>query len=157
MKKFLAASPVIILLVLLSCSSKGPVYEKYFKFEHNTWDRFKQVLFNIPFEESDAEYDISIVLKPVADFPYDDMPIYVIMNTPAGEERMTEVKVHLKEKGAFIGATEGKPVIIKAPLWKALAINDKGTCKISIENMVPKIQTTGIAEVGIVVEKAVKQ
>jgi gliding motility-associated lipoprotein GldH len=142
------------LLALISCSSKGPVFEKYFKFENNTWDRFKQVIFKIPIERTDIEYDISIVMKPMADFPYNDMPIYVIMNTPSGEERMSEVKVHLKEKGVFIGATEGKPVIIKAPLWKALLITDKGTCRISIENMVPKIQTPGIAEVGIIVEQA---
>lgn len=157
MKRRITIVALFSLLVLVSCNSSGPVFEKYFAFENNSWDRFKQVLFNVAIEKTDIEYDISLLLKPTKDFPYDDMPVYVIMNTPSGEERMSEVKVHVKQNGAFIGAEEGKPVVVKAALWKALQITDKGTCKISIENMVPKIQTPGITAIGIVFEKAVKK
>jgi gliding motility-associated lipoprotein GldH len=144
-------------LIIVSCDSKAPVFEGYFKFEHNSWDRFKQVVFNIPVDKTDQAYDISIILKPDSSFVYDEMPVYVIMTTPSGEERMTDVKVKVKKNGAFIGATEGKPVVVKEALWKGLMISDKGMIKLSLENMVPKIQTSGIAEVGIVVEKATKE
>jgi len=82
------------------------------------------------------------------------MPVYVILNTPSGEERMTEIKVPVRENGKFIGEEEGKPVEVKAYLWKSIRISKSGKCKLSIENIVPKIQTPGIKEIGIRVEKA---
>ncbi len=148
----------IILLFLsmllgFSCSTHSPVFERYNKFANNTWNRFDQVVFNVPFEKTEADYDIYLVIKPVKDFDYFVLPVYIIMKTPSGEERMKDVTVHLKENNKFIGEVEGQPVVIKTLLWKALRISDKGNCRISIENMIPKIQTGGIAEIGIVVKK----
>jgi gliding motility-associated lipoprotein GldH len=157
MKKSALVITLISLMVGYSCSTRGPVFEKSHKFENNTWDRFNQILFDIPMEGTEADYDIYLIMKPTNEFVYNNMPVYVILKTPSGEERMSEVKVQVRENGKFIGAEEGKPILIKAPLWKALRISEKGVCKLSIENMVPKIQTMGIREIGIVVEKAKKQ
>lgn len=145
---------LLVLLMAVSCSSRRPVFERYQKFENNTWDRLSQVIFSFPIQEQGLDYDVSLVIKPVKEFAYNDLPVYVIMDTPSGEERMKEVNAHLRENNKFIGEVEGKPVVIKVLLWKALRISDKGNCKISIENMIPKIQTGGIAEIGIEVVKS---
>jgi hypothetical protein len=39
-------------------------------------------------------------------------------------------------------------------LWKGINMAEKGNCKITLENMIPKIQTDGINEIGIVVTKS---
>ncbi len=154
MQKTRIISLFISLLMAVSCTSHEPVFEKYKKFDHNTWDRFNQILFTIPIREPGLDYDVFLVIKPVKEFAYNDMPVYIIMDTPSGEERMKEVNAHLRENNKFIGEVEGKPAVIKVLLWKALRISDKGSCKISVENMIPKIQTSGIAEIGIEVEKS---
>lgn len=142
------------LSLVAGCSSRGPVFEKYHALSNSTWDRFNQLVFTIPIEAEEGDYDISLLLRPTPDFPYDRMPVYVILNTPSGEERMTEIKVPVRENGKFIGEEEGKPVEVKAYLWKSIRISKSGKCKLSIENIVPKIQTPGIKEIGIRVEKA---
>jgi gliding motility-associated lipoprotein GldH len=140
-------------LIITSCADKGPVFEKYHKFENSTWDRFNQVVFTIPLEPEEADYAISMIIKPTEQFDYPTMPVYVILTTPSGEERMNDIKVPVKQNNKFIGKEEGKPLIIKSVLWKELRVSGKGNCKLSIENMIPKIQTPGIAEIGIIVEK----
>jgi len=142
------------MLLVFSCSTNSPVFERYNKFSNNTWDRFNQVIFNIPLQKTENDYDIFLVIKPSKDFTYNALPVYVIMDTPSGEERMKDVTVHMKEGNKFVGEVEGQPVVIKTLLWKALRISDKGNCRISIENMIPKIQTIGISEIGIMVEKS---
>lgn len=157
MKKIALIIAAISLSVGVSCSDRKPVFEKYFKFENSNWDRFKKVVFNIPIEPSEEGYDITLVLKPNKDFIYNSLPVYVIMNTPSGEERMNDIKIQVKDEGKFIGEVEGQPVIIKTALWKGLRISEKGTCVISLENIVPKIQTAGLNEIGIIIEHAVQK
>lgn len=156
MKRIVIFTTLLALLILVSCSDNRKVFERYHKFEQSTWDRFNQIIFNFPVEDPEAEYNISLVVKPSDQFEYATLPVYVILTTPSGEERMNEVKVKMKEGKKFIGAEEGKPVIISTQLWKALKITSKGSCKLSIENMIPKIQTAGMNEIGIQVEKAAK-
>jgi gliding motility-associated lipoprotein GldH len=154
MKKLVILISILGLIIGTSCSSKKPVFEKYHKFTNNTWDRFNKIIFNVPIENTAVNYNITLVLKPEKGFIYDNMPVYIILNTPSGEERMLEHKILVKEEGKFIGEVEDQPVVIKTTLWKGLHISDKGTCKISIENMVPKIQTEGLNEIGIIVEES---
>jgi gliding motility-associated lipoprotein GldH len=153
MKKIILALSIVSLIAGISCSTREPVFEKYHKFENSSWDRFNKIVFNIPIVKPDVDYTITLVLKPNKSFIYNSMPVYVIMNTPAGEERMNEVKIAVKDGGKFIGEVEGQPLVIKTVLWQSLHISDKGTCRISIENMVPKILTEGISEIGIIVEQ----
>lgn len=145
----------LILISLVSCS-KGPVFEKNFTFQNNTWDRFNQIHFSFPVEDTESVYSISLLLKPTKDFEYPSMPVYIILQTPSGEERMDEVKVQVKQGNSFIETEKDKPMVYKTVLWKELSITEKGNCKLSIENMVPKIQTFGLEQIGILVEKGKK-
>jgi gliding motility-associated lipoprotein GldH len=154
MKKLFIFISILGLIIGTSCSGRKPVFEKYHKFANSTWDRFNKIIFNVPIENTTIKYNITCILKPAKTFIYNNMPVYVIMNTPSGEERLFELKVPVKEDGKFIGEVEGQPVVIKAALWKGLQISEKGICKISIENMVPKIQTEGMNEIGIIVEQS---
>ena len=157
MKKLTLLLISLSLIAGFSCSTRGPVFEKYYKFGNGNWDRFNKIIFNIPIGKPEANYDITLILKPAKNFAYPAMPVYVIMNTPSGEERMIEVKIRVKEGEKFIGEVEGQPIIIKTSLWRNLHIAEKGTCQISIENIVPKIQTQGINEIGVLAEQSTKK
>ena len=141
---------LILAVISVSCD-KGPVYENYLKMKNQTWDRFDQKLFEIPIEDVSKSYDITIALRNIASFQYDDMPVYVILTTPSGEERMREVTIPVRNNGKMLGLPNGTVYEARFVLWKGINLADKGKCKISIENMIPKIQTEGIDGIGIIV------
>jgi len=158
MKKHRLFGNVFILLFLgfaISCD-RGPVYQNYLKMKNSIWDRFDQKFFEIPIEKPGKTYNITFFAKTTADFIYDGLPVYVILTSPSGEERMREVTIKIRAKGSFTGVKTGELWEARTTLWESLGVADIGKCKISIENLIPKIQTQGIDGIGIVVEVAKK-
>jgi len=142
------------LALIFSSCDKGPVFENYLKMKNATWDRFDIKQFEIPITEMDLSYDIKVVVRCNEKFQYDNLPFYVILTTPSGEERMREVTVKVRENGKLILEPNTKIPENQIVLWKNIKLADKGKCKLTLENMIPKIQTEGIDEIGIVVTKA---
>ncbi len=151
-KKVGIIASLILSVAFFSCD-RGPVYESYQKIKNSTWDRFDIRQFEIPVEKEAMICDISIVVRCSESFQYDELPFYVIMTTPSGEERMREVTVPVREKGKLILDPETAKTESRLVLWKGINMADKGKCKFTFENMIPKIQTEGIEEIGIVVMK----
>jgi gliding motility-associated lipoprotein GldH len=139
--------------IIFSSCDRGPVFEKYLKMKDITWDRFDIKQFDIPIKESAKSYDITVFVRCTEQFQYDNLPFYVILTTPSGEERMREVTIPVRENSKLIMDPKGNKPEMQLVLWKNIKIAEKGNCKITIENMIPKIQTEGIAEIGIVVTK----
>lgn len=138
-----------------SCNQNiEPSYEKYLKMKNYTWDRFDQKFFEIPIENIEKSYDISFVLRHTAQFNYSSLPVYIILTTPAGVEQIREISVPVSDSGKMIAVPTGNIYEVSAVLWKGISLAEKGKYKISIENMIPKIQTEGIAEIGILVNES---
>lgn len=143
-KKLFSGLLLISLLITLSCSVK-PFYEEVTKFKNATWDRFTIKIFTFPIQEEGKTYSISLKLKTDSTFLYEEFPVYVILTTPGGEERMRDV-ILKAAKNSTSASNENTTL-----LWKEITIADKGICKISIENQIPKIETSGVEELKIVV------
>ena len=137
-----------------SCDRGGPVYQKSLKMKNSTWDRFDMKLFEFAVDDTTKNYDIALVVNCTESFPYDNLPVYVILTTPSGEERMREVTLRVRENNKLSIEPESKKAEARVVLWKGIAMSQKGKCKISIENMIPKIQTEGIDEIGIMVTES---
>jgi gliding motility-associated lipoprotein GldH len=138
----------------VSCHKAGPIYEKYLKMKDSTWDRFDQKYFDIPVDDINKSFDISLVVRVSGKLAYDEIPFYIILTTPAGEERIREIKIPVRENGKMAGELKGNLNEVRTVLWKEFSITTKGNYKVSIENLIPKIQTEGIDEIGIVVTKS---
>lgn len=144
-----------IVVSSVSCdNSPITVFEKYLKMNNYAWDRFDQKIFEIPVEDASENYDITFVMHCTEQFSYKDLPLYIIFTAPSGQERIQEVTIPIRENSKMIGVPQGKIFENRIVLWKDLNIAEKGKCKISIENMIPKIQIKGIDEIGIVVTKS---
>jgi gliding motility-associated lipoprotein GldH len=154
--KLLLSITLVITLTLTfnSCEPKGPIFEKYLKMKDNTWDRFDQKFFEIPIADIEKSLDITFVIRHTAKFQYDNLPVYIILTTPAGAEQIREIKIPVRENGKMIADSTGSLHEIHTVLWKSISLAEKGKYKISIENMIPKIQTEGIDEIGIVVTES---
>jgi gliding motility-associated lipoprotein GldH len=150
---------LILILTLaigvISCKKdSGPVYEKYLKMQNYKWDRFDQKFFEIPITEIEKSLDITFVVRHTAKFSYDNLPVYIILTTPAGTEQIREIIIPVRENGKIIADSTGNLHEVRAVLWTNINLAEKGKHKISIENMIPKIQTEGIDEIGIVVTES---
>ena len=152
-KQILSFFFLLTFVSLISCK-QGPVYEQYLKMKDSIWDRFSMKIFEIPIVEAGKNYDISLTVRNTAKFQYDKLPVYVILTTPSGEERMREISLPIRENGKMLGEPKANSFEVKTVLWKEINLADKGKCKISIENIIPKIQTEGIDEIGVVVTKS---
>lgn len=153
MKKRLSILVTSLIVLLFSCS-RGPVYESYHSFKDDIWNRFDIVKFNIPLNEENKAYDFYFTVKYTSDFAESSLPVYLIMNTPTGEERMREIPIQTNRPENKEELQPDSTRMIRIPVWKGVSISDKGTCIVSVETIYPKIQAMGIEKIGIVVEKA---
>ncbi len=155
-KRIISTFLFLLFAIAFTSCNKGPVSETYLAIKNSTWDRFDIKQFDIPVAEPAQTYDITLVVRCNEKFQYDKLPVYAIITTPSGEERMREVNVLVRENGKMITQPESTNSEARLILWKGINMGDKGTCKITLENMIPKIQTDGINELGIVVTKSEK-
>jgi gliding motility-associated lipoprotein GldH len=153
-KRIISTSFLLLLAIAFTSCDKGPVSETYLTIKNSTWDRFDIKQFDIPVAEPSKIYDITLVVRCSDKFQYDKLPVYAIITTASGEERMREVNLLVRENGKMITQPESTNSEARLILWKGVNMGDKGTCKITLENMIPKIQTDGINEIGIVVTKS---
>ena len=152
--KAVSISFLFALVIMLSSCNKAPVYEKYLVMKDAIWDRFDHKGFEIPIEKVGKMYDITLSVRFNDRFAYDALPAYLILTTPSGEERMREITMKVRENNKFLGKDEKSPEKINLVIWKSLQLDQTGSCKIDIENMIPKIQTEGIEELGIIVTRS---
>lgn len=121
------------------------------KLHNATWDRFDQKIFEIPSQDVDDQMDISFVVRHTARFTPNVLPVYIILTAPSGSEQIREITIPVRESGKMLADSTGNVHEVRTLLWENISLGEKGTHKISIENMIPKIQTEGIEEIGIVV------
>lgn len=137
--------------LLFSCNrSNAPVYTNYQKLTNVSWDRFDIKHFDIPFDETAKDCDIAVIVHCTEKFKYDNLPLYVILTSPTGEESIRELSIPIRANGKMVTEPNGTKSESRLVVWQNLH-DIKGNYKISIENMTPVIQTAGIDDIGVVV------
>lgn len=150
--KLLSHITLLVFLIagLIACE-RDSKHETFLKMKNSVWDRFDMKLFEIPVEDVSKKMDITFVIRVTDKFAYETLPLYVILTTPSGEERIREISLPINKNA------EDPAVKIfesQIELWKDLTISETGKCKISVENVIPKIQVEGVEEIGIIVSSS---
>lgn len=160
MIKFKIKSLIIIfttflsaLVLMYSCSPEKPM-EKRIIFPGEYWPRFNILKFEFPVTESGKSYDFILVLRVNKSFPYEGLPLNMVLNSPSGEERIKEYLLQVKDKnGSFKGTTNGDTCIIELVLKRGLNCSSKGMMKVEIENLNPKLATEGVFSTSLLLVK----
>lgn len=143
----------ISLMVLGSCQ-KNLIYNEFHKFDNYTWSRFEKVKFEIPVEEAGLQADIIFTIRHITQYPYDNLPVNIILTTPSGEERIMEKDILLKDmNGEFKGSVAGDLWDIEDTLWPDFYFTEKGQYVIELENLIPKMGIPGLVDIGLKVKK----
>lgn len=145
---------LILAASFLSSCQKGVIYKEFHKFDNYTWGRFDKVSFEIPVEEEGTSADIVFTIRHITQYPYDNLPVNVILTTPSGEERIMEKDIALKDsENNFKGSVAGDLWDVEEVLWKDFSFTEKGTYAIEFENLIPKMGIPGLVDVGVVLRK----
>jgi gliding motility-associated lipoprotein GldH len=144
---------IIIVLLMFSACQQGNIYNEHHKFENYTWHRFEKVTFEIPITDAGTKGDIIFTIRHITQYPYPNLPVYIILNTPSGEERILEKDIRLVDGNeSFTGDVAGDLWDVEEVLWPGFYFTESGTYTIEIENLIPKMGIPGLVDVGIYVK-----
>ena len=140
----------LFLILMVQGCKKDTDYIIYHKFPDQFWYRYNILQFEIPIEGSPLPYDISFFANHTKDYSFDNLDFNMIMTTPSGEERINEYHFVIKRKdGGFTGTCYKDSCQAIIALKKGILLRQKGTLKIAIENLVPRLEIKGLLGVGI--------
>lgn len=144
---------LIMLMGLYSCG-KQTVFEKYEKFENNTWNKSKILSFDVPIDNINKSYDVYVVVKNTDNYTYNNLYIGVYINTPAGDTRFKDYYIDLRnEDRSFTGKLINSLWETKVKIMEKATFTKAGIHKFEIYNFMQYVSLSDINEIGLVVEK----
>lgn len=148
MNKIFLIAIALIFCGTISCGRVESV-EVYHPFQHHTWQRFDILKFEIPIKPSKSGIDLILFTRLNPGFAQDTLGFNVIINTPAGEERIGEFLIDIKSKDGVSGGCKGDSCEYTIELVRETIITQGGILHIEVENLTPRMQTYGVKGVGI--------
>jgi len=145
---------LVIAIVLVTSCGNRTVFKEYRTLDNISWNRFDIQNFDVAVDKDDR-LDFYLFIRHHTNFPYDYLDVNVTFYMPGGEMRSGEYHFELKDENNNWKANGmGELWDIELLIRKNLKMNEKGICKVRIENKMTKLQTPGIMEIGLVVKKA---
>jgi gliding motility-associated lipoprotein GldH len=131
--------------------------ELYHKFQDKNWARFNILSFEIPVKNVDKPCNVYLFARFSPEFRYEKLEFNMVMNTPAGEERINAYQMDVKSpSGAFLAGCKKDSCEGTILLKKELNLGKPGILKIEIENLTPRLTTGGVKGIGIRIEQSGK-
>jgi gliding motility-associated lipoprotein GldH len=154
MKKFLIGAACILLLA--SCNP-NKVFERYENIDNNKWAKDKIVTFEVEINDISVPYDVELALRHSSYYVWADILVNLTTVYPDGEERMKDYDLFLRNKdGSFKAEGAGDLWDITFPLMEKASFNVKGKYIFKIQNIMPRLETDDIMQVGLIVKKSKK-
>ena len=142
------------LLILSSCVGESVVFKEYVEMENMTWNRFNILEFEVPVKENDI-FDFKLFLRHHTDFPYGKLFVNITFYSPGGDMRSKDYDFDLKDyRGDWLANGMGELWDLEILIRKEMPFYESGTCKVRVENKYSKLDTPGIIEIGLIVQKS---
>lgn len=152
--KYLNHFILIPALILFSGCRQDDPDGVYYPFKEHSWQRFNILKFELPVKQSERPYKVVFFARYDQDFPYPSLDFNMVMNTPTGEERISEFQLKIKDADDhFLGTCDQGIYEGSVILNKELYLNKGGMLLIEVENLIPKMETPGLLGVGIRLQK----
>jgi gliding motility-associated lipoprotein GldH len=146
---------MMILVALLAGCGGSKIYEKHYKMENLSWNRFRILQFEMEIDDNSKNYDIILALRHIPEIPYETIEVGCTIVTPSGETRYLEHEVRIRDKdGKLLGDGMGDLWDLEVPLRRSFQFDEKGSAMIELRNRMVKLETLGIIEVGLIVRES---
>jgi gliding motility-associated lipoprotein GldH len=145
---FLILYSAMVAFLISGCGNRES-RELYHSFRDQAWARFNILSFEIPVNQA-RSYNLYLFARFTPEFQYETLDFNMILNTPAGEERIHEYQMEVKSKSGSFSIECYKDSCQGTILLKReINIAKPGILKIEIENLTPRLSTEGVLGVGI--------
>lgn len=145
----------IFLFVLITGCGKSKIYEKHYKMENLSWNRFRVLEYDVDVKNASKNYDLFIAIRHITEIPYRKIDVGCTIVTPSGETRYLEHGVLIKDKtDALLGDGMGDIWDLVVPLRTFFRFDEAGISKIELSNRMVKLETLGIMEVGLIIRES---
>ena len=141
------------MLIVTSCV-RGKIYEQYIKMEKLSWNRFNVLKFDVDIKDISTGYDFVVAIRHLPEVPYQKIPVNFSFDTPSGESRSLDYDIMLKDKeGNNLGNCMGDLCDVYTTVKEDYLFTEPGICHVELHNIMVKLETPGIIEVGLIVRK----
>lgn len=152
--KLVFVSLSVAMLIFVSCSNQK-LFEEHYKFDNFSWNRFSFVKFEVNIIDTETEYDIYLNFRHLPEYPYSDFNFNFTIYTPSDEMRTMDYEIDLfDKKGILRSECLGDYCDLKIPVRMGFRFSEPGKAKFEIENKMTKLETHGVMEVGLIIEKS---
>lgn len=145
---------LFFVIILITSCNRNKIFDEHYKLENYSWNRFEKITFDCTIEEA-GNYDIYAAIRYVQGVPYRIIPAGLQIIFPNGEERYNDIELNIRNKdGSYKGAVAGDIWDCSVLVLKNYSISKEGKYTFVIHNMRSKLETPGIMEIGLIVEKS---
>ncbi|MCX6273067.1 MAG: gliding motility lipoprotein GldH [Bacteroidetes bacterium] len=138
---------------LWSCD-KSRVFDESSRIRNAEWNRHWPVFFQFPIQDTNALYNVYLQIRNTTDYPFSNLYLFLSTREPDGTKGRDTVECILAgPDGKWTGQGPGKLKANKLLVKKGMRFQHRGTYQIGIEQAMRTEVLTGIADVGIRVEK----
>ena len=144
---------LFLFLVLVSCDSKK-FYEKNYEIPKRVWNYENRLHFDFEIKDTIAVYDFILNLRNTADYPFQNMYLFVNTEFPNGKFSKDTVGFYLAdESGKWLGKNGLGDIIENKVLFKYGRFPVIGTYHVEIEHAMRKELLPDVLDVGLRLEK----
>jgi gliding motility-associated lipoprotein GldH len=145
---------LLIILLTTSCT-QNKVYEKHQKLENYSWNHFQKINFDFTIDQVNRDYDIFIAVRFIDGVPYQILKSAIQIKFPDGQERYNEYDLNIRNKdGSYKGSVAGDIWDCSIPVLSNYPLSQKGRYSVIIHNLMTKLETPGIMEIGLIIKKS---
>jgi gliding motility-associated lipoprotein GldH len=152
-KLLIVLSCLLLLTTLISCDPSR-VFDDMTRISNSEWKRQEALDFSFTIKDTTAMYNVYIQIRNTTDYPYSNLYLFLDTKEPSGIKNRDTIECILAAPdGKWLGKGMGKIKENRILVKKGMQWARQGIYQIKVEQAMRKEVLTGIADIGLRIEK----
>lgn len=149
---------LVLTLVFLSSCGKAPMFDSYVSIK-NGWHSDSIISFNVPVNDIEAAYYVSMSVRHNADYPYQNLYLFRTISSASGIEYQDTVDLTLADdRGKWLGEGIGELKTMAYGYGRGgLRFTTMGKYTFTLQQGMRDTLLAGITNVGLTIERIEEQ
>lgn len=144
---------MFLISMLFSCDSSG-TFDEMKRIHESNWNRQEKFSFDFTITDTAAYYNVYVQIRNTTDYPYSNLFLFLTTKDPSGNLSKDTLECLLAAPdGKWLGKGMGKLKDNRVLIKKDFRWNTAGNYQLTIEQAMRKEILSGIADIGLRIEK----
>jgi len=145
---------LLFALPIFNGCDQNRIYDEYRHFDRDVWNRYETKRFEIVVNDTVSYNDFYIGVRNTTDYPYANIYLFIDSRFPGGQTYRDTIECLLADRqGKWLGRGLGKIKDNRFLFKRLVRFPAKGTYVFSIQQAMRTEDLTGIADIGLRLEK----